>query len=222
MEAWVAAELLTGTSHGWRVFVCSEVIILTPAVHRTIFRSSTVRWALSALHVTIRSLVETRSASYKQNVLQFCNHFENVCLKICKINFRMLGHAFTIKIKFFLPAFIEAKNKAQCSVSTYTFEFAPNVKGKKTPTRFRLFWHESVMKFPAHVLAAFFGIGIFGEKIQQGHVDMEPLPVQTRCRVQAVCPAVTLALRVRAIEFILSLLFINYCIIFHLNNFCFT
>lgn len=33
MEAWVAAKLLTGTSHGWRVFVCSEVIILTPAVH---------------------------------------------------------------------------------------------------------------------------------------------------------------------------------------------
>lgn len=33
MEAWFAAKLLTGTSHGWRVFVCSEVIILTPAVH---------------------------------------------------------------------------------------------------------------------------------------------------------------------------------------------
>lgn len=33
MEAWVAAKLLTGTSHGWRVFVCAEVIILTPAVH---------------------------------------------------------------------------------------------------------------------------------------------------------------------------------------------
>lgn len=33
MEAWVAAKLLTGTSHGWRVFVCSEVLILTPAVH---------------------------------------------------------------------------------------------------------------------------------------------------------------------------------------------
>ena len=33
MKAWVAAKLLTGTSHGWRVFVCSEVIILTPAVH---------------------------------------------------------------------------------------------------------------------------------------------------------------------------------------------
>lgn len=31
--AWVAAELLTGTSHGWRVFVCPEIIILTPAVH---------------------------------------------------------------------------------------------------------------------------------------------------------------------------------------------
>lgn len=33
MEAWVAAKLLTGTSHGWRVSVCSEVLILTPAVH---------------------------------------------------------------------------------------------------------------------------------------------------------------------------------------------
>lgn len=33
MEAWVAAKLLTGTSHGWRVSVCPEVIILTPAVH---------------------------------------------------------------------------------------------------------------------------------------------------------------------------------------------
>lgn len=33
MEAWVAAKLLTGTSHGWRVFVCSEVLIFTPAVH---------------------------------------------------------------------------------------------------------------------------------------------------------------------------------------------
>lgn len=33
MEAWAAARLLTGTSHGWRVFVCSEVIIFTPAVH---------------------------------------------------------------------------------------------------------------------------------------------------------------------------------------------
>lgn len=67
MEAWVAAKLLTGTSHGWRVFVCSEVLILTPAVHRTIFVGRTVRWALGTFHITIRSLVETWSASYKQN-----------------------------------------------------------------------------------------------------------------------------------------------------------
>lgn len=69
MEAWFAAELLTGTSHGWRVFVCSEVIILTPAVHGTIFVGGTVRWALGTLHVTVRGLVETWSASYKQNDL---------------------------------------------------------------------------------------------------------------------------------------------------------
>ena len=67
MEAWVAAKLLTGTSHGWRVFVCSEVIIFTPAVHWTIFVSRTVRWTLSTLHITVWSLVETWSTSYKQN-----------------------------------------------------------------------------------------------------------------------------------------------------------
>ena len=53
MEAWVAAKLLTGTSHGWRVFVCSEVIIFTPAVHGTFFVSGAVRRTLSTLHVTV-------------------------------------------------------------------------------------------------------------------------------------------------------------------------
>ena len=67
MEAWVAAKLLTGTSHGWRVFVCSEVIIFTPAVHGTFFVSGAVRRTLSTLHVTVWSLVEARLTSYEQN-----------------------------------------------------------------------------------------------------------------------------------------------------------
>lgn len=34
---------------------------------------------------------------------------------------------------FFLPELTEANSVAQCSFSTYTFEFAPNVKGEETP-----------------------------------------------------------------------------------------
>lgn len=44
----------------------------------------------------------------------------------------MLGHAFAMnQNSFFLPAFTETNNMAQCSFCTSTFEFAPNVKAKK-------------------------------------------------------------------------------------------
>lgn len=57
--------LLTGASHGWRVFLRAKVILFTPAVQRSFFIGRAVRWAFGTLHVAGRGFVEPRSTSCK-------------------------------------------------------------------------------------------------------------------------------------------------------------
>lgn len=57
--------LLTGASHGWRVFLRAKVILFTPAVQRRIFVGRAVRWAFGTLHIAGRGFVESRSTCCK-------------------------------------------------------------------------------------------------------------------------------------------------------------
>lgn len=63
--------LLTGASHGWRVFLRAKVILFTPAVQRCIFIGRAVRWAFGTLHIASRSFIEPRSTSCKMKRVEF-------------------------------------------------------------------------------------------------------------------------------------------------------
>lgn len=64
-------ELLTGASHGWRVFLRAKVILFTPAVQRCIFISGAVRGAFGTLHIASRGFVETSSTGCKVTGIEF-------------------------------------------------------------------------------------------------------------------------------------------------------
>lgn len=63
--------LLTGASHGWRVFLRAKVILFTPAVQRRVFIGRAVRWTLSTFHVASRGFVEPRSTGCKMTGVEF-------------------------------------------------------------------------------------------------------------------------------------------------------
>lgn len=71
MTAPSRMTLLTGASHGWRVFLRAKVILFTPAVQRCIFVGGAVRGAFGTLHIASRGFVEPSSTGCKVTGIEF-------------------------------------------------------------------------------------------------------------------------------------------------------